>query len=259
MCPAGNGDRNQMAGKVKSIELRGYEERADSLQRLGYKTYTEYLGSSLWKKIRSSVIERDERRCQICRGRGRQVHHTSYRFDVMAGKRLKSLHCVCRDCHLRVEFDGKRKRTFGEALSAFHKLLSFYGKIEQPKAREKEQSASPKKPVAAFVNPFELSRNVRWKVRKRIDEKRARLDGYHFRSYEEYFNSPERKNMIETIKIANQAADPTVATVNDKIRRRKDTEHVRKVSDLRQARIEAKRRRQDKYRPVSSQASRNVV
>ncbi|CAN7782845.1 hypothetical protein LJR175_008249 [Variovorax sp. LjRoot175] len=69
----------------------------------------QYLPSALWKEIKERVLERDQRICQSCGGRGSVVHHRSYERDVLEGRNDAMLATVCSGCHNIIHFtdDGK--------------------------------------------------------------------------------------------------------------------------------------------------------
>jgi len=84
------------------------------LSSLGYASYKEYLGSVDWKAIKEEVLRRDK----LCFGCGCiawQVHHMAYSFEVLLGTRTSMLVPICGDCHKKIEFRGKEKRTIAEA------------------------------------------------------------------------------------------------------------------------------------------------
>jgi hypothetical protein len=93
-------------------------ERQRNIEKLGFKTYTDYLRSDLWKAIRKQVYAEKGRDCSIegCIRKAHDIHHTDYKLKTMKGDNRKSLHPVCTGCHDKIE-DGaklplktKRKR-----------------------------------------------------------------------------------------------------------------------------------------------------
>ena len=93
--------------------------------RIRYNTYEEYLASSLWKRIRSQVVNRDSGLCRLCKGDGQEVHHLSYARHVMEGRDLDSLVLLCADCHKSLEFDANgKKQTVRQAASMYWSLAS---------------------------------------------------------------------------------------------------------------------------------------
>jgi 5-methylcytosine-specific restriction endonuclease McrA len=86
-----------------------YVRRQRNLEKLGFRTYSEYLASDLWKAIRSRVLQRDNGICRRCKGRAWQVHHRKYVMKAMDGTNIGLLVSVCGPCHEFMEWDGERK------------------------------------------------------------------------------------------------------------------------------------------------------
>lgn len=77
----------------------------------GYATYSEYLDSPHWKRLRSHFCG-PMSRCYACDTPSRlQIHHTCY--DHLGKEQINDFIVVCRDCHeriheaLRIRFPGK--------------------------------------------------------------------------------------------------------------------------------------------------------
>lgn len=99
---------------IRRALLACYESRRLVLSSLGYASYQEYLDSDDWKAIKGKVLRRDPF-CFGCGGRAWQVHHMAYSFEVLLGTRTSMLVPICRECHEKIEFRGKEKRTVVEA------------------------------------------------------------------------------------------------------------------------------------------------
>lgn len=82
-----------------------YTERNALLERLGFSTYQEYLGSSLWARVREEVLRRNNRRCAICVSFATQVHHRKYTRENLTGVNYKHLAPICASCHKAIERD----------------------------------------------------------------------------------------------------------------------------------------------------------
>lgn len=72
--------------------------------RTQLKEYQGYLKSPLWARIRKSILERDNRQCQLCGSRENpEVHHIRYpknfEFGTEPGEDLITL---CHNCHRKV-------------------------------------------------------------------------------------------------------------------------------------------------------------
>jgi hypothetical protein len=96
-----------------SMNIYGsYKNRDNKLKRLGFKSYSEYLKSDLWKSIRNQVLKQEKYKCCICGNKANQVHHRTYCITGLAGTNLQSLRAICSSCHHLAEFDenGQKRR-----------------------------------------------------------------------------------------------------------------------------------------------------
>ncbi|HSW15063.1 MAG TPA: hypothetical protein VLI06_19605 [Solimonas sp.] len=83
-------------------------------------SHSEYLRSPLWRRIRRRVMKRDSSQCQLCLRRADVVHHISYEYQVIVGKRDDDLVSLCNACHEALEFDSDgRHRSVEEKLAVF--------------------------------------------------------------------------------------------------------------------------------------------
>lgn len=106
-----------------ALVMLEYRRRDILLKRLGFKTYSHYLGSELWKSIRSRVLSRSPE-C-LCGKTAAQVHHRSYAEEVLLGRDLTPLLSVCFRCHKKIEFTVSGiKRTFQAAEDVCLSLIS---------------------------------------------------------------------------------------------------------------------------------------
>lgn len=92
--------------RIKTSEppFQTYQDRDALLMSLGFESYSAYLASPLWKKIRARVICRDDGKCVICKAPYENVHHKAYNEKVLTGRKIGNLACLCRECHRSVEF-----------------------------------------------------------------------------------------------------------------------------------------------------------
>ena len=112
--------RGRHVSKRKGLEA--YRERNELLRSMGYPSYTDYLASDLWKRIRRKVFARTTA-CEVCgTQKATQVHHRSYIRPVLTGHRLDLLVACCRTCHETCEFDGTRKAGMSETNTRMSKL-----------------------------------------------------------------------------------------------------------------------------------------
>lgn len=101
----------------KMVHHNCYNRRDAALKAIGFETYKVYLGSDLWKGIKSAVMSRDKGRCVLCGRDGYTAHHITYGAEVLLSKDLTQLICICRGCHKRIEFDRGSKLTSAKAVS----------------------------------------------------------------------------------------------------------------------------------------------
>jgi 5-methylcytosine-specific restriction endonuclease McrA len=86
-----------------------YARRDILLLKMGFASYREYLASRMWRKIREAVLEQFPM-CQCCDSSfSTAVHHVSYDFKTMKGRRRENLVAICDGCHLKIEFYGVGK------------------------------------------------------------------------------------------------------------------------------------------------------
>lgn len=97
------------------MDNNSYLNKNDILKLLGFETYTKYLQSSLWKKIRLDVLVKQEYKCCSCEKHADQVHHRKYTLQNLSGKDDNFLVAICKACHYRIEFTKKKKNTLYNA------------------------------------------------------------------------------------------------------------------------------------------------
>jgi hypothetical protein len=108
-------ERQYMYSSAMADLMFEYCVRDAVLKRIGFNSYAEYLKSDLWKSIRRQVIKQSPD-CFRCGKNAEHVHHRSYSFDVMIGRKNNELVSTCSICHRNAEYDelGKKK-TLSEA------------------------------------------------------------------------------------------------------------------------------------------------
>lgn len=99
--------------------MNEYAIRDAIIQRMGFRSYAEYLNSDLWKSIRRRAMKKACRRCAVCKNDAFEVHHNSYAESVLVGFDISKLTCLCRTCHDLIEFDSNgNKRSLTMANTA---------------------------------------------------------------------------------------------------------------------------------------------
>lgn len=88
-----------------SEKLTSYQKRDLLLARMGFASYADYLASPRWQVIRKKVLKRSKGVCECCGEKpSTEVHHRSYGWYALTGRRLEYLVAACRDCHKGAEF-----------------------------------------------------------------------------------------------------------------------------------------------------------
>ena len=96
----------------------------NEIENMDYKTYMQ---STLWKKIREWVLDRDKNECQVCHNPANEVHHRRYDWDVMEGESDDGLISLCKPCHKKIEYKSRDVKVYSmaekeERLSSFSKI-----------------------------------------------------------------------------------------------------------------------------------------
>lgn len=82
--------------------------RDSNLRLIGFETYADYLQSSVWDCLRSTLIQDDRyQSCLVCGSRsGLQWHHRTYEFPVLVGNfrsaDAEPIVRLCTECHCDV-------------------------------------------------------------------------------------------------------------------------------------------------------------
>lgn len=100
--------KNVQTGEILEIQdqqkwtVRRYSRLLDSLARdAGFDGYADYIASGYWRSVRERVLERDKRRCTVCRSPSQlAVHHD--RYDFIGKERLEFLKTICSRCHRKI-------------------------------------------------------------------------------------------------------------------------------------------------------------
>lgn len=102
--------------------------------------YSQYLRTSLWRKIKQWIFDRDLQKCVVCKREkvsrstnDMDVHHRSYDIDVLEGRREDMLVSLCTRCHRTVEFynEGTKRTSTSEKDSEYLRIKALHEQIEQ--------------------------------------------------------------------------------------------------------------------------------
>ena len=114
-----------------------YHIRDVLLREMGYNSYRQYLGSTLWKGIRGRGFKALGRVCYLCGGKAELLHHYHYEPVLLEGHTLLGLVPLCEKCHHKVEWRKTRKGRFKRKLvHAQRYLLTRIGMLPVPTTPE---------------------------------------------------------------------------------------------------------------------------
>lgn len=129
-----------------------YRDRNKILNDLGYSSYSEYLGSALWKGIRRRFWgywkHNHDNKCFLCSSDAEIPHHQNYSRAVLVGKKIKgNIYGICESCHLEIEFSEGEKNQFPRVCKLFRRKRQEYkhprGSGKGRKRRRKKKVKSP--------------------------------------------------------------------------------------------------------------------
>jgi hypothetical protein len=147
-----------------------YSERNRLLRALGFKSYSLYLASALWQRIRALVLAK-QGKCAACGRRASEVHHLDYDEATLRGESTENLVGLCWLHHRSIEFtDDGQKRHLVAANAMLRKLLQigpeFQPRLDedwrQSKARVADASYYQKKLEAGLLSRPSARRRGVW-------------------------------------------------------------------------------------------------
>lgn len=101
--------KRALAAKRARSRKHIYGQRNATLRKMGYRTYADYMKSSLWSSIRARVLNRDKFVCRHCGEPGATVvHHLNYWRSTLEGLSTEYLVALHNDCHEKIEFTPKK-------------------------------------------------------------------------------------------------------------------------------------------------------
>lgn len=123
--PRVDGGRSRGWWAVEARIDRDYRKRTLNLHALGFRDYSDYLASPLWREIR----ERRMAESPLCYCCGRPVavlHHRDYSAATLQGRRPHALVSLCRRCHTAAEFAQGRKVCLAVANRRVEQIRSYF-------------------------------------------------------------------------------------------------------------------------------------
>ena len=141
----------------KRFKLSCYINRNDTLKRMGFSSYSDYLASDLWREIKREVLA-IWKKCRCCGKDAALVHHANYQRDVLDGRNKRFLVSICDACHEHIEFEDGKKVSVKAANGRMMNLASSNGwplgqiifnpkKPKQPKRPPNHRYRSPQRPI----------------------------------------------------------------------------------------------------------------
>lgn len=114
---------NKPKAKPPRTDLKCYDVRDANLSLLGFRSYSEYLESDLWKTIRDFQLA-EFPKCRLCRRDACVVHHLRYDMHTLAGRGKLMLVSMCHWCHEWCEFEDGVKLDVYRANGKAMKMVS---------------------------------------------------------------------------------------------------------------------------------------
>jgi 5-methylcytosine-specific restriction endonuclease McrA len=91
--------RPKQSKKAKAKQINK-KKIADNIAYRKNMPYVDFLKTRYWHEVRKLVLERDGKKCVICKKEtGLQVHHDSYKNHGNELRHLSDLLTLCADCH----------------------------------------------------------------------------------------------------------------------------------------------------------------
>jgi hypothetical protein len=144
------------------IQTTEYERRDATLRTMGYESYSRYLASPLWRKIRARVLKDFDGECFLCHESAAQVHHRSYDEATLKGDDTTQLVAICRTCHELGEFDSRGRKTSLHQCNERMRIAQGWTAKPQAMTRAQRRAKYDKSvriPVPEkFTTPKEISR-----------------------------------------------------------------------------------------------------
>jgi len=104
-------EMNRLTNKSKKKKRKPKKKRDDSW-RLRKAEYHEYLRSPEWEQNKAEAYQKYGRICDVCSSDvNLQVHHKTYAH--IFHEYIDDLQILCRDCHLAMHRDLKKKKKNG--------------------------------------------------------------------------------------------------------------------------------------------------
>ena len=96
----------------------------DAFPALGFRTYNDYLASTLWRRIKSQELRKADGKCAACGKSTRTIHHRDYRPRVLSGEDRSALVALCQPCHDVVHYaPGHKERSWNESERILRELV----------------------------------------------------------------------------------------------------------------------------------------
>lgn len=74
-------------------------EKEQSLKTLGFKCFSGYQKSTIFREIKKMLADKFGKNCACCGQPVTSYVFTSYSIDTLIGKSIKNIYGVCKNCH----------------------------------------------------------------------------------------------------------------------------------------------------------------
>ena len=96
-----------------------YATRNETLKKIGFGSYAEYLRSDLWACVRERAFTMKGKACVRCGRKATSLHHADYKEPTLTGDDVSGLLPVCGRCHEMAERGPDGAKTTIEQATAF--------------------------------------------------------------------------------------------------------------------------------------------
>lgn len=116
--------KRKSRGKPRGWNQQSYRQRDETLKKMGFSTYQDYLADPMWGAIKRRCLQLADGKCKICGKAAQTAHHIGYGKDTLLGLNQNALVAVCGRCHRKIEFDkDMNKRTLQQSQHALQTIL----------------------------------------------------------------------------------------------------------------------------------------
>lgn len=143
--------------------MEEYKKRDAILVKMGYSSYSDYLGSDFWRRFRKRFLRKNPE-CRLCGNTSEEIHHSSYDKKTLKLKRFDTLFALCSKCHEKIEFsqDGKWKLSLKKANNKLLRMIKARNKrketpLKKTKKEIKEEKIRLSEKPLKDIKPIQIN------------------------------------------------------------------------------------------------------